>query len=111
MKTISTKELQRLREKKQSVPIINVLPNDYFAKQHIAGSVNIPLEDENFVSHVEDEVGNKAEPVVVYCASTECDASPKAAKQLEEAGFNQVLDYEEGMKGWKDAGLPVVEVS
>jgi len=111
MKTISTKELQRLREKKQSVPIINVLPNEYFAKQHIAGSVNIPLEDENFISQVENEVGDKSEPVVVYCANTECDASPKAAKQLEEAGFNQVLDYEEGMKGWKDAGLPVVEVS
>lgn len=108
MNTLTTKQLQKARDEQQSLPIINVLPREHYQKQHIAGSVNIPLEDQNFLERVEGEAKSKSNPLVVYCASTECDASPKAAKKLEDAGFTRVYDYEEGTKGWSDAGLPVV---
>lgn len=108
MKTLTTKELQKIRDERQSLPIINVLPRENYEKQHIAGSVSIPLEEQNFVQQVEGEAKSKSNPLVVYCASSECDASPKAAKKLEDAGFTRVYDYEPGTKGWKDAGLPVV---
>ncbi len=108
MKTLSTKELRKFRDEKQSVPVINVLPKENFEEQHIAGSVSIPMQEQHFVEKVEDEVKSKSTPVVVYCANKHCDVSPKAARQLEDAGFSQVFDYEEGTQGWKDAGLPVV---
>ena len=49
--------------------------------------------------------GKKDKPIVVYCASTTCDASPKAARRLNEAGFSKVYDYEGGVKAWKESGL------
>jgi len=45
--------------------------------------------------------------VVVYCANAECDASPKAAERLEEAGFTDVVDYQGGTQSWEEAGLAI----
>jgi len=89
------------------MPIINVLPEDVYAQEHIPRSTNIPLGKDDFVAQVESVVASKEDPVVVYCASDTCDASPKAARQLEGAGFTNVLDYEGGTAAWKEQGLPV----
>ena len=49
----------------------------------------------------------KDKPVIVYCANTECYASPKATKQMHDLGHATVYDYEAGKTDWKAAGLPV----
>ncbi len=90
-----------------SVQLINVLNADDFTREHIPGSVNIPVSHPGFVERVEQTVGDKGTRVVVYCASRECPASENAARKLEEAGFSNVMDFEEGMQGWKDAGRRV----
>jgi hypothetical protein len=43
----------------------------------------------------------------VYCYDTDCDASPKAARRMEDLGYQTVYDYEAGKVDWKEAGLPV----
>ncbi|WP_163559691.1 rhodanese-like domain-containing protein [Halomonas sp. NO4] len=101
MKAITRDELKVMNETEHDdFVLINVLPRDAFNKQHIRTSINIPVKDANFVEKVEDVVGSKERKVVVYCANFDCDASPKAAKQLEEAGFTQVYDYEGGTQDW-----------
>src|SRR5690606_34751506 len=90
-----------------SVQLINVLNADDFTREHIPGSVNIPVSHPGFVERVEQTVGDKGTRVVVYCASRECPASENTARKLEEAGFSNVMDFEEGMQGWKDAGRRV----
>lgn len=47
-------------------------------------------------------------PVVVYCANAECDVSLKAARALEEKGYKNVIDFEDGYAGWRRAGYPLV---
>ena len=49
----------------------------------------------------------KTKRIIVYCSSSECDASPSVAKRLIERGFNQVIHYEGGMNDWKDAHNPI----
>jgi len=104
MQTISTEELKTLREQDSNLTLINTLPEEHFAQTQIPGSQNIPLESDDFVEQVEKAAGGKDQKVVVYCASTECDSSPKAARKLEEAGFTDVVDYEGGAKAWQESG-------
>jgi len=107
MKTLTTGQLDELREKQKDLALINVLSEEDFQKAHIPGSENIPLQSADFIRQVEHRMGGKDKPVVVYCASTQCDASPKAAQKLEEAGFTDVYDYEGGTQAWREAGREV----
>lgn len=103
MQTLTTEQLERVMRDNESFTLINVLDQDAFSEQHIPGSVNIPLDQSDFVEQVENEAGSKDAKIVVYCANTDCPASEKAAGKLEEAGYKNVYDYEEGMAGWQEA--------
>ncbi|MBC5792758.1 MAG: rhodanese-like domain-containing protein [Nanohaloarchaea archaeon] len=104
MEKLTTEQLESMREQKE-VNLVDVLSEEHFENEHIEGAINIPL----------DEIGSKAlekfdkdEEIVVYCKDTECSASPKAAKKLEKLGFQNIKDYEVGLKGWKEAGNTTV---
>lgn len=101
---MQTLTVDQFQQKRDDAVVVNTLPEDAFEKGHIPETKNIPEADPNFEQRVADIAGGKDQPVVVYCASAECDSSPKAAKKLEEAGFEQVYDFEGGLKAWKDAG-------
>jgi rhodanese-related sulfurtransferase len=44
--------------------------------------------------------------LVFYCASTWCGAAETAAERASRAGYTAVAVLPEGIKGWKEAGLP-----
>lgn len=101
MQTINRKSLKQLLDSNEDALVINVLPEEHYEEQHIPGSINIPVKDnDNFVEDVEDTATSKDQRIVVYCANTECPLSGQALSQLEEEGFTNVADYEEGPKGW-----------
>ncbi len=108
MKTLTAKELKRMRDRNEDMALVNVLSEQDFDEKHIPGSANVPLEQENFAAGVQRVAGDKGRPVVVYCASRDCPASEKAAKKLEQAGFTNVMDFEDGVKGWEDARFPLI---
>ena len=107
MQTITTEKLQRLQKDTKNLTVVNVLDQEKFSNAHIPGSENVPSSRPDFAKAVEALAGGKDKPVVVYCGSLDCDASPKAAQALEKAGFTQVIDYEGGVRAWKEAGLPL----
>lgn len=101
MQPISRETLEKMNEQaKDDFVLINVLPREAFREAHIRTSVNIPHEDDNFVQEVEKVAGGKDRKIVVYCAHKDCDASPTAARKLDDAGFAQVYDYEGGTRDW-----------
>ena len=105
MQTLSKTELNEMNHReKDDFVLINVLPRDAFREKHIRTSINIPIEGEDFDETVRKVAGGKDRKVVVYCASFDCDASEKAAKRLEQAGFEQVYDYEGGTRDWFETG-------
>jgi rhodanese-related sulfurtransferase len=105
MKTVTTSELKALRHQNKHLTLVNTLSAHTFEKTRIPGSVNIPLESDDFVARVEQAAGGKAKPIVVYCASGACNSSEKAAKKLEAAGFAAVSRYTGGAAAWqKEAG-------
>jgi rhodanese-related sulfurtransferase len=87
-------------DRRHGFALVNVLPEKVFRQEHIASSINIPEGSEDEFERRFD----KDKEIIVYCASEQCDASPKAAKELARRGFRRVRDYEAGMSDWKRAG-------
>lgn len=101
MQAINRKDLEGMNEaSKEDFVLVNVLSPEAFRKAHIRTSINLPHEDPEFTRLAEKVAGDKSRKIVVYCASFDCDASEKAARKLDEAGFKQVFDYEGGTKDW-----------
>lgn len=105
MRTIHAKDLRQAMEQSKDLLLINVLEEHDFETRHIPGSRNVPHESPKFVEQVSSLAGSKSRPIVVYCASKSCSASPTAAKKLEQAGFTNVTDFEGGVEEWKQAGF------
>ncbi|MCA9075862.1 MAG: rhodanese-like domain-containing protein [Planctomycetaceae bacterium] len=101
MNTITTDELKALQDQHDDLIVVNTLNADSFKETKIPGAVNIPLDTEDFAARVEDEAGGKYTPVVVYCANSQCDASEKAARKLDDAGFSFVSRYTGGAAAWQ----------
>ena len=102
MKTVTVKELKEKIDSGEGFKLVDVLPKKSFDAQHIPKSINISgdeLEDK-----APKELPDKNEEIVVYCASKTCQASPNAARKLEEMGYTNVIDFDDGLAGWQDAG-------
>ncbi len=101
MNTLTQQELQdMLMNPQEHFLFINVLPERQHALERIPGSLNIPVEDPDFIGRVREHVVSKNQKIVVYCAGFNCTASSQAAERLEEAGFLDVNDYRGGTKEW-----------
>lgn len=107
MKTISREQLKSLLDSGGDYLLINVLGLSSFQDRHIPGSINVPVDDSEFVSRVETRAGSRSRRIVVYCGSSECSASRIAAQRLTDAGFTDVSAYEGGVRDWEKAGLPL----
>ena len=83
------------------VTVLDVRPPDEFAQGHLAGAVNIPLND------LETRLGDldPDKEVVAYCRSAYCVLSFEAVAALRTQGFN-ARRLDEGLPEWKAAGLP-----
>jgi len=102
--TISAEDLKEALESEHPPVLINTLPRKAHEAKHIPGSVNVPVDA---IDQVDALVPNKDEQIVVYCANADCEASPKAAQKLEEMGYTNVVDFEDGYAGWRQAGYPL----
>jgi rhodanese-related sulfurtransferase len=105
MQTIGHEELKTVLDSGKNVLLIDVLSEDAFENEHIPGSENIPYENNDavFADKVENLADSKDAEIIVYCASTDCPASSRAARSLEKAGFTNITAFEGGLQDWKDA--------
>lgn len=87
--------------------LVNVLGPEAFREERIPGSRNVPVTRDDLVERVDRLAGGRDLPVVVYCASEDCDASPRAAGRLASAGYSAVYDYSGGLRAWTASGRAV----
>jgi len=107
METISREKLRQMKDQHDDLMVVDVLGEDAYKEYHLPGAINVPVTD-NFEQKIQQAVPDKDRPVVVYCANTDCQASPDAAEKMEGLGYKKVYDYEAGKQDWKEAGLSVV---
>jgi rhodanese-related sulfurtransferase len=78
---------------------------DYLAG-HITNSINIPFDD--FDNHKQKlDWLSKENPIVIYCAGTDCDLSHLLANLLFGQGYKQVYVFFGGWLEWLNANYPV----
>lgn len=107
MKKINGKELRR-KIKLKSV-LVDIDTKDDYRQSHIANSVNVPYDDDQFTSKVLQTVSNRSEDLIVCSKPHKAREAYMAAERLEEEGFDNLYTHTLGQKDWKKSGVEVVE--
>ncbi|WP_409187030.1 rhodanese-like domain-containing protein [Amycolatopsis sp. VS8301801F10] len=94
-----------------TVIVVDTMPPDYYAREHLPGARNIPGFPYEQAARFTDEhaprvVPDKTAPIVVYCANTPCRNSEFVGARLLELGYADVRKYREGIEDWVAAGHP-----
>lgn len=105
IKTITREDIKQKYDNRDSMIVVEALPEKYYDSGHLPGAINIPHTEirENAARLLPD----KNASIIVYCANTKCRNSRLAAKELDELGYMNVFEYVEGKKDWLEADLPV----
>ncbi len=85
------------------VAIIDVRTPEEFADGHIAGAVNIPVQQPDFATRIAALDPNAT--YAIYCRSG--NRSQPAVAAMEEAGITTIYELDSGTKGWTGAGQPL----
>ena len=93
--------LRRLLD--EGAQLVEVLPAEEYAEEHLPGAISIPLKQLDGDSAAQLD---KRRPVIVYCWDYLCDMSPRAAARLDSLGFEAVYDYAPSKVDYLARGLP-----
>jgi rhodanese-related sulfurtransferase/CBS domain-containing protein len=96
-------EVQRLL--RRGAQLVDVLPDWEYEQEHIAGAVNLPLDE--LGAGVARSRLDAGRPVITYCCNSMCDRSGRAAARLRTLGFSDVYNYQPGKIDWLSNGLPI----
>ena len=80
-------------------------PADY-QYAHIKNAINIPFDRFDEYKHLIDKI-DKDQPVITYCAGTDCDLSILLGNLLFETGYKRVYIFFGGWNEWTEANYPV----
>lgn len=98
--TYSHEEVSKLVS--QGALLVDVRDERAYREEHIKGAINVPLKK---IEEMKDSIP-RDRPVIVYCGSVQCTASYLAARKLSALGYDNIVRFVPGLKGWKEAGLP-----
>lgn len=101
---ISREELQEQLASSRPPVLAEALPEKYYAAQHLPGALHLPHDQVDALAA--SLLPDKTAPVVVYCASRQCQNSHVAAHHLSALGYTEVMVYSGGKQDWEEAGLP-----
>lgn len=90
--------LDQLKSKMQSrnIVLMDVRPKHEFAAGHIAGAINVPIDD--IAKHIKDF--KKSKQYIAYCRGSFCVFADDAVNLLVKKGF-KATRLEEGYPDWK----------
>jgi rhodanese-related sulfurtransferase len=102
MERITREDLLALLES-GGVQLVEALPVDAFAAEHLPGARNVP--DQVSAELAGRVAPDRAAPVVVYCSGPYCNRSKIAAAAFARLGYADVRVYAGGKEDWARAGL------
>lgn len=99
---ITIERLLEMKANDEKFALVDVLSEESYREGHIPGPINLPLEK---LESLADSTLNKQDMIVVYCSGYSCQASTKAAIKLQVMGYQKILDFKAGKRGWQHTGL------
>ena len=104
---VDTAALAMLVRSGVPVVVVDARTGDYDDGTRIPGARNLGSgASENDARRV---IGSKDALIVTYCTSLQCPASTRLYHRLKELGYENVLEYHDGIAGWLAAGFPIEE--
>ena len=100
--SIDSKEAYRLIKADANIAILDVRTAKEFADGHVAGAVNIDVNQADFAQKI-DEL-DRSKTYIVYCRSGR--RSSKAVGIMAAKGFKNLYNVSDGFLGWNKNGLP-----
>ena len=100
--SIDSKEAYGLIKADSNIAILDVRTAKEFADGHVAGAVNIDVNQTDFAQKI-DEL-DRSKTYIVYCRSGR--RSSKAVSIMASKGFKNLYNVSDGFVGWNKNGLP-----
>lgn len=117
---VTTEELKKLVDDKAAFLLVDTMPAEDFAREHIAGAVNFPLPKEDMPEWDAKQTGDKTTEdfakllgedksrlIVFYCGFTACGRSHNGAMWAKKLGYTNAKRQPGGIFAWKGAGFPL----
>ena len=90
---------------KQGVVFIDARESEEYTDDHILNAISIPFYEYDENAFKLNSI-KKDQPVVVYCAGSDCDLSILLGDQLFEMGYKKTYIFFGGWNEWLDAKYP-----
>ena len=100
--SIDSKDAYGLIKADSNIAILDVRTAKEFADGHVAGAVNIDVNQADFAQKI-DEL-DRSKTYIVYCRSGR--RSRKAVGIMAAKGFKNLYNVSDGFVGWNKNGLP-----
>ena len=100
--SIDSKEAYGLIKAASNIAILDVRTAKEFADGHVAGAVNIDVNQADFAQKI-DQL-DRSKTYIVYCRSGR--RSSKAVGIMATKGFKNLYNVSDGFLGWNKNGLP-----
>ena len=100
--SIDSKEAYGLIKADSNIAILDVRTAKEFADGHVAGAVNIDVNQADFAQKI-DEL-DRSKTYIVYCRLGR--RSRKAVGIMAAKGFKNLYNVSDGFVGWNKNGLP-----
>ena len=105
VKELSVDEVQKLTSKNGKYLLLDVREKEEYREGHLEGSVSIPR---GFLEmRVESAIPEKSKPIIAYCAGGV--RLLRAAKDMKEMGYQEIISMSGGYSAWKAAGYQTVQ--
>jgi|SRR6056297_958932 len=102
---VNAKELNDELNSNNRPVLINALDEEDYMAKRIPGSINVPADKATVIKSV---IPDRSQDIVVYCANSDCTASPQLAGKLTDLNYGNVRDFEAGIAGWERAGYKLI---
>jgi rhodanese-related sulfurtransferase len=102
---IDSWDLKVAREAGERIIVIDARSRQAFAREHIAGAINIPHRE---MSRETTSALDRTALVVAYCDGIGCNGSTKGALKMAELGF-RTKELIGGLDWWKRDGHPTTQ--
>ncbi len=104
IKMLDTEEVRKIIEEKSAL-IFDARTGKWDDGQRIPGAKSLSAASTS--EEIAAAIPDKKQAVLVYCGGRQCPASAELAKVLIKHGYTNVMEYPDGIKGWKNAGMQV----
>jgi molybdopterin/thiamine biosynthesis adenylyltransferase/rhodanese-related sulfurtransferase len=102
VREIDVERARELLESSEPPVLVDVRGENEWNQGHIPGAVLIPLPEVG--DRIDEAASDRANPVILYCATG--NRSARAAKTLEELGYEDVVSLDGGFTAWAERGFP-----